>query len=185
MTVNAELSDTHHLLITLPAENKIARNYLSVKIDSPFIYMFENITPNMLSGNLNSQKVEITPLYYKGFIYWLPLSNSTMVVTTYDSGIHENVLLKLNSQDSDKLISMVLPKQTEGTFSTQGLLNFDKTTNRLVFVYLYRNEFYILDSNLTPMLKSHTIDTNTIAKIHIGTFDSGKYSTFTSPPINH
>jgi hypothetical protein len=184
VTSNPALSDTHHILIDLPKNRKIAQRFLLVKIDSPFIYMFENITPLILAGNIHDQRVDILPLHYSGFINWLPLSLSSMFVTAYDSSIHENIIVKLNEKDSfSRSFSQILPKQFPGTFSVNGMLNFDKAENRLVFVYLYRNEFICLDSNLKILYKAHTIDTNSIAKIKIGNFDSGKYSTFSAPPL--
>ena len=79
----------------------------------------------------------------------------------------------------------LLVKQGEGLFSTDGMLLYDKSISRLIYMYYYRNQFICMDTNLKLLYKGKTIDTISRAQIKVSKIKSGSENTFTLsvPPL--
>ena len=76
----------------------------------------------------------------------------------------------------------ILTKQIDGLFCTDGVLNYDPRTQQLVYTYYYRNEFILLDKNLSVIKTGYTIDTTSRAHIKVAKINSDKSVTLASPP---
>jgi hypothetical protein len=96
-------------------------------------------------------------------------------------GRRQNVLAK---QLNDSIIraDAVLEKQVDGIFDTQGALLAQPGANRLVYVYNYRNQFIVMDTNLQVRFKARTIDTVSRVKFSVGYVPSDRSLTLSSPP---
>ena len=51
----------------------------------------------------------------------------------------------------------------------------------MLYLYVYRNEYFVMDTSLRRLATRHTIDTTTRAKVNIATVESTK-KTFAAPP---
>jgi hypothetical protein len=87
---------------------------------------------------------------------------------------------KLRFADGSKLRLEALKAQiikklnpNEDPFKSDGFVNLEETTGRMVYTYYYRNAFAYLDTGLNLLYKGCLIDTNTIAKIALGAYKSG------------
>ena len=76
----------------------------------------------------------------------------------------------------------VLEKQLDGKFCTDGMLLFDNYNSSLLYMYYYRNQFIVLDTNLHILAKYKTIDTTNKVSITLDTIYSENRVTFSSPP---
>lgn len=56
-------------------------------------------------------------------------------------------------------ITFTLQKQKEVQFSTKGHLLYNRYLQRLIYVYLYRNQFDVMDTTLQRVLEGNTLDT--------------------------
>jgi len=179
------LSDTHTIKIAVPEAKKMAWTYMTASIDSPSVILAEGIFPTFLIGDLSSQKVlaqEIKDSIH--FDKWFPLSDSSFIIRSYDTSLHQNVLIKIKLNNNKKPIrKYILEKQIDGFFCTDGTFTFDKIQNKLFYVYYYRNQFLCLDTNLNLIYKGNTIDTNSTAKFKVGEIKSTKQFTISTPPL--
>ncbi|MDR6785718.1 hypothetical protein ABIE26_004813 [Pedobacter africanus] len=101
--------------------------------------------------------------------------------------VYERLLYANESrQDLDLLKKQVIHKISPGgeIFSTDGYLNYNETSGQLVFTYYYRNTFVWLDSSLNVLRSGKLIDTNSMAKIKLGSYKSaeGKQIRTTAAP---
>src|SRR5262249_2111967 len=69
-----------------------------------------------------------------------------------------------------------------GIFCTDGSLLAQADSNRLIYVYNYRNQWICLDTNLNIRYKARTIDTNSRVKFTVGSIPSQHAITMSSPP---
>jgi hypothetical protein len=96
------------------------------------------------------------------------ISPNSFAVRAVNAATNENMLLKVQTGPPYVIKpGNPLHKQIDGIFCTDGLLKYDKAANRLVYMYYYRNQCLLLDTNLNLLRTIKTIDTNSIAKISI------------------
>ena len=72
-------------------------------------------------------------------------------------------------------------KQSEGVFSTDGILRFDRVSGRYVYMFFYRNQFICIDSNFNLLYRGQTIDTNAHTKFRLVSIPYQNSTAFASP----
>lgn len=154
-----------------------------LSVDSPYIYMSDGVTPKFFVGNLTTLKMDTFMSNSSYFTSATNVSPGSFAVRAVNMNTHENMLLKVQT-DSPYVIktASVLKKQADGVFCTDGQLKYDKASNRLIYMYYYRNQCLLLDTNLNLIKIIKTIDTTSTAKISVtNTNDQGNY-TLSAPP---
>src|SRR5579859_494830 len=155
-TIDLGLADSSVHRLSMPsAGGRFARS-LMIGIDSPHIYLFEGVTPTIVQGIIGDSILYRTP----GKFYFnmaTPLSPASRIFRVVDQR-RQNILVK---QLHDSLIRAdnILEKQMDGIFYTEGALHAQPDSNRLVYVYSYRNQFIVMDTNLQVRYIARTIDT--------------------------
>jgi hypothetical protein len=180
---NYDLSDTTHITVPLPAIAKSAFDRLSVSVDSPYInftdgessYYYRVRFPG-LDGSLNNLKGE-------QFITARAISPRSIILKQYNRNLHESFISKKTLDTITRTKNYALVKQVDGLFCSDGMLNFDPSTGKLIYVYYYRNQFVCLDTNLELQLTGKTIDTNSRAKIKVESINSTGQTTLSKPPL--
>jgi len=73
----------------------------------------------------------------------------------------------------------------ENSFSADGYLSYNQVQGYLVYSYYYRNTFIRLDSGMRIIYTARFIDTNTVAKLKLGTYQSAgkKIRKITTPSV--
>lgn len=69
-----------------------------------------------------------------------------------------------------KVMQMLSPN--ENSFSADGFISYNPVQGYLVYSYYYRNTFIRLDSGMRVIYTGRFIDTNTVAKLKLGTYES-------------
>lgn len=182
---NNNLSDTQHLYVNISESERSST--LMIKIDSPFIYLINRETHSILSYSLLPSIKKDLAIYRTDKIKFNSseiISPSSFIFRTADTVLKKNILIKVNSQLSNiKQAPNVLEKQLDGYFCTDGMLRYDPISSKIIYIYYYRNRFICLDTNLSIIYKTNTIDTITKAKIKVGRIASSDHYTFSAPPI--
>ena len=163
---------------------KISWMGAKIKIDSPFVFITESVTPSILHGYWNPFKVipyRVDSMYYSEA---LPISFSSFVLKAYDKGLRRDILVKKQSDSPyTKSAKEVLEKQIDGRFCEDGVLLYSRDLGRLIYIYYYRNQFMTLDTNLNLIYKRNTIDTNRYAKIKVERVNSAMSITLSTPHL--
>ncbi|MNR07145.1 hypothetical protein D3C85_1232550 [compost metagenome] len=96
----------------------------------------------------------------------------------------ENILGIANSNDSlpIKYNPLVLQKQKEGIFDTDGTLQYSTTLRKFIYTYYYRNQYIITDENLVVEHRGNTIDTTTRAKLKVVKLKQSGDTKLAAPP---
>lgn len=183
---DVETNIIENLDLTLPERDSIAWGAIQFYTNSDGVYAFEGLTPTILFGDLADLTLKTTSRFQTKFTSCLPLSPTSYIFKSYYLKTQQNVLIKQSlSPTIDSTLSNVLKKQVDGVFCTEGDLLFDPTSNSIIYVYRYRNEYLIFDTNLKPLGSGHTIDPIDKAQISVATYNKGEelHYAFSSPPL--
>jgi hypothetical protein len=181
LSMNTRLKDSTSSRISLHSAGGRFAKALNITIDSPAIYLFEGITPTVVQGRLSDSTLHRIP----GKFYFnlaTALSPVSEIYRAVDDRQHLNILVK-KLHDSVTRGDSILEKQVDGIFCTDGTLHAQADSNRLVYVYHYRNQFICMDTNMRVLFRGRTIDTNTRVKFTVGHIPSQKAFTMSSPPL--
>jgi hypothetical protein len=170
--------------LQLSEQNLFIPSSFHLSIDSPAFYINNFTTGSIFKGLMNFPGGRLSQLHspVNSNSIFIPVSKCSFAIRTFDQRRMENVLGKLWI-DAPQITAMpaLLEKQSDGVFSTDGLLRFDKVSGLLVYIYFYRNQYICMDSNFNLKYRGHTIDTNAHAKIRLVTLPSEAATTFASP----
>jgi len=175
-------TDTQTIHLKIDSYNKLKFRGIKIVADSPFFYLYEGNSGHIIVGsllNFSEISIDSTKFHFNRF---LSLKKGLYITRTISDSIKKNILIK-ESVFPDKKQYYVFQKQKEGIFSVDGMLNYDKASNKLVYVYFYRNQFIALDTNLNELHVFNTIDTNTIAKINVSSIKSENITVLSTPPL--
>jgi hypothetical protein len=184
LVTDYDLKDSQWLNLRRPSDESLKWNAVQLQIDSPDIFLQDNLSRTLLHGNLQSNDWEPYKFAAPPFTKSLAFSQTSFVLRTYDNGKQSNTLTRISS-DSPRVNAnlQAITKQVDGFFCTDGELLFDKQLHKILYLYYYRNSFIVLDTLLSDNKVRHTIDTNGFTKIQVVTSSDQQSSTFSKPPV--
>lgn len=183
LRVNLTTLDTLHLEIKVKDSPKIAWQSLTNVVDSPHVYLTEGLTPARLLGSLESNVDANYAVLPAHFISGMPISPKSYAMRTWNAVNKQSCLVRTGILSPDTTGNTVLlQRQLDGFFCTDGMLRMDRNSHRLVYLYRYRNEFLCMDTTLNLLYKARTIDTISHADIKLRTLERTAMTTLASPP---
>lgn len=155
-----------------------------VKVDSPYFFVSDGAVPRIYQGSVDTWRASRFAGDSIHFRAMAPIGWGKFALKTLDGTPRQNVLATLTSSiPSYRFTDSVLIKQVDGIFCTDGMLHVDPSSKQLVYVYHYRHDFFVLDTNLVVRLRGQTIDTVGRAKLTVATIASTDEYTLSSPPL--
>lgn len=184
LVFNLAMEEKKDWLLSLPGI-KTWRGPIEIKVDSPYFHIFNGVEPFVYRGILSSNNVMTLAKNDSVFFKTAePLEGGSYIFKAESAVNHEDVILKRDF--GNKIISIhnnILEKQIDGLFCTDGMLHYSKGFGSIVYVYYYRNEFILADTNFVEITRVHTIDTISKARLKVGSFNHGKTKTLAAPPF--
>ncbi|MEE9361616.1 MAG: hypothetical protein V3U92_03365 [Cellulophaga sp.] len=179
--VDTMLTDTTHIKIRLDDTDLPFRSP-QVRVNPPDFYVFDGQVPCIFKGNTRDWKGSLMMKDDAYFSFAEPIDTTSVVFRAISSSTNEKILGKFTVSDSVtvSLTADLLQKQIDGIFCTDGKLLFGKELNKLIYVYFYRNQFVVADTDLKLDYIGKTIDTISKAQINVAAIDSEKSTTLTS-----
>ncbi|UNY98347.1 hypothetical protein MQE36_14825 [Zhouia spongiae] len=165
---------------------KLAWGALQIKVNSNGIFLYEGITPTILYSNFKNKSPIVRKIDTFNFSRCFPLDSTNYILISYDKTLEQNILSKETLTPIEVIQKPnLLTKQVDGVFCSQGNLMYDLSTERIVYLYRYRNAYLYMDRNLNLLTKGNTIDTVSKAQIHVATYRKGKqlHHSLTAPPL--
>ncbi|MES2418324.1 MAG: hypothetical protein V4541_09055 [Bacteroidota bacterium] len=161
--------------------NKISNHIFTTPSKFKFSKTFNNLTSigsSVFITNSKGMIIKYASDTVAGF-YQIPnitfnqgyaISNNSIVVrsTLKNGDIKQRELVKINFTDKATIEKrLLLPKQVDGFFCTDGWLTYDSKLKQLIYTYFYRGEILSLDTNLNVIYSAKTIDTVKQAKLKL------------------
>ena len=170
--------DSSH--ITIQSERFMFSN-LSILMDGKHLFLLDGNQPFIRRGTVDDWIVRpwITGTY---FVSAAPLTNGTAVVMSSLNGMATLGKLRSGEHPEKVWFPGVLEKQVDGYFCSFGHLLADPKNNRVVYLYRYRNQYLVADTNMNLLYRANTIDTISLAKIKVGKLNGNTFS-MSAPPL--
>ncbi len=141
------------------------------------------VTTSQLFQNM-LLKISTDSIRGKQFDAGLHMRNHGFLVRTFNNEVQHYTLSKIGTPYRNIFENKdAIEKQLDGYLCCDGLLMYDSSISMLIYLYFYRNEFLILDSNLQLLRKVKTVDTVSRAHINVYHSKNGRATTFGAPPV--
>lgn len=184
LEINSTLTDTQHVRLTIKSIANLKFRNPFTKVNPPYFYIMDGAMPILLRGRINewyATRFMFDSAYYTNIV---PINSSSFALRTTSAITKEYILGKETAYAPHiKLTAGLLEKQIDGQFCTDGTLHYNKELQMLVYVYFYRNQYIVMDTNLNLAYRGKTIDTVSRAKIKIASINSIKAITIAAPPL--
>ncbi len=157
---------------------------IQTKVKSPYFYMYDGSVPVIYRGHLGDSLARTVSFEDAYFSQLEVIDSVNFAIRTQSAGTNEHVLGKLSLEDTPKVVLNhgLLEKQVDGVFDTDGQLLRDDMTGELLYIYFYRNQFLVMDSNLHLLRRLHTIDTISRAQVQVRSLSDGRHQ-MGAPPM--
>ena len=186
LEVNLKTRDTHHVRIIMEGEN-LAFQSLEVKISPPYFFIMDGTVPFIFRGNLGSWNADVWMKDDAYFSKAIAIDSNKLYINTISSGTKMATLglIKKEQYDDVEVIlnPEILEKQIDGIFDVDGIMTLSQMTGTLGFVYFYRNEFILMDTDLKMIKRLRTIDTVQRVQIKVANLNKNKTSKMEAPPL--
>ena len=170
------------LTVTNTLKNKLRSARLHV--DSLNFYIMDGIGPYILTGRTRQWQIPAAASSTDSIYFsdCAPVSPTSFILRTLDFGKAQYVLSKKQTVNPVfKSNPDILQKQVDGLFCTDGMLLYNPTAVKAVYVYYYRNQFMCMDTSLKVLLRANTIDTISRADIRVSKIKSENTFVLSAP----
>ncbi|PTS95405.1 hypothetical protein DBR11_21435 [Pedobacter sp. HMWF019] len=178
--VDSELRDTLAVKLGIPNRTKLTKGYTNL-VDDSSVYTLDGNRPLLLAGN-KSNRVLASASKPPFFTQAIHTGGNSFVLRVVQAGQNKLVTYRTDSVGF-KMAAKLLEKQVDGIFCTDGNLVKVPNSNKIIYVYYYRNQFICTDDNLNLLYKGKTIDTVSHAHIKVDYIKSLNETTISSPPL--
>lgn len=168
LEIDSDLKSKKHYTIQLDRED-FKFKAVEVRINAPYFYVFDGTAPVIYRGMISDWKAKVISekkYYFSDIIFMNP---ELIAFRTQKPYTGENILgiAKTNDSMEIKFNPLVLQKQMDGIFDTDGTMQYSAVLHKLIYTYYYRNQFIVTDENLVVEYRGNTIDTTTKAKLKV------------------
>jgi hypothetical protein len=172
LILNKNLVDEDTIFIEMPfTPDKIVPNTLVV--DTPMLYLHLNNLKTIIYGRFPSDKMNLRKLNKELTIFSksVQISPSTIITRSFSQQRQTQIFSKINIETGEIIKEgQIIETEYQDPWGLQsdGMLTYDKSSKRLIYLQYFTNNFTCFDTNLNVLYKSHTIDTNYVSKIKVG-----------------
>lgn len=183
LKINSILQDTQTVVVKSNAELKKERASYEFIIDSPYFYLCYGLQRTVLNGSCSNWHAFKNKIRSPFFLECVPLSPNSMVYRYVSSKTGENSFRKEFLVGDSIENDLILEKQVDGRFCTSGSLEYNKNLHLFTYLYAYRNQILVIDTNLKLIKKIKTIDHIDTAQFEVSKINSSGKTVITKPTI--
>ena len=148
----------------LPVRDKF--HSLKFSIQPPYFYLSDGQLPIVYRGVIGEWKATIWTEATAYFNAFEPMSDNKAAFRAISTSSRDHILGLFYVRDTTKVkVNPLLDKQTDGIFDTAGILTYNAEYKKIIYTYLYKNQFIIVDDELEKKRIYNTIDTTTEVRI--------------------
>lgn len=186
LVTNVALTDSQHVRLKIIGLDSILRpGKFRTVVDSPYFYLTHGLEPCLLRGTIGNWHAARFMPDSAYFVEAIPISPSSFALRSY-SNISKGYELARQIADSPHFEFKydLLEKQIDGLFCVEGKIHYSESLKQLVYLYSYRNQYIVADTNFDLVYRAHTIDTFSRARVKVTNIESENASMLSSPPTN-
>lgn len=181
--IDTTLKTKNEITVTID-QMELPFKYVQINVQSNYFFVTDGTVPAIFRGKTGTWKATYQPCESKQFSSQVYIDSSTVVYRTRKQN-YEGILglTTFGHNRITKVNPDLLQKQVDGIFDTDGVLMNDPVTNKILYMYYYRNQYIIADRNLNLVSRGKTIDTISKAQIKVA-FNSNRNETkMSAPPL--
>ena len=166
MTIaDSSLTIKQQVIIQLqPARDKF--HSLQLSIQPPYFYLSDGQIPIVYRGLIGQWKATVFTESSAYFNAFEPMDDTTAVFRAVGRTSRQHILGLFYINNTTKVkVNPILDKQTDGIFDTAGILTYNSENKKILYTYLYKNQYIIIDDKLEKKHTYNTIDTTTKVRI--------------------
>ncbi|WPQ63394.1 hypothetical protein SIO70_00770 [Chitinophaga sancti] len=183
MKCNIPKNDTHFIQIKLDQADTMHFNNASLYINDTSFFLVDGNLRKIYKGDVGKWEAHLLQADRSTFDLALPISNNTFTYRLLNRQDGFELAKKSFDKDSFTQVNGLLQKQLDGVFCKDGQLLYDPYESKIIYTYLYRNEFIVADSNLHLLYRGHTLDTTVHAKLKLSNRRENGVVTIEAPPL--
>jgi len=154
---------------------------LSIKIDSPHIYLFSENKPAIVKTNFDSTQFEIKILPPGPFTREVMAGTDCFILRKFESRRMDQLFVRYNfSTGAIKKEDTISPIYGDGGIVSDGQLHFDSGAKKLYYIYYYKNLLLEFDTMLGAVNRYHSIDTTRSFKMRTGLVENSGTRAYTN-----
>lgn len=158
--------------------------FLRLVVRPPYFYIMDGRVPAIFSGHVSDWKATLQKNRPPYFNVAVPIDSNKIVFRGIDKINKNNVIGVFNSVNAKtKLAPLLLEKQIDGIFDTDGIVHYSTEMKRIIYIYNYRNEYIVADENGRLDYRSNTIDTISHAQIKVAYLKNKTERTMAAPAL--
>jgi uncharacterized membrane protein YphA (DoxX/SURF4 family) len=168
-----------------PSRTAFLFQSVQVRVLPPDFYLIDGSVPVIFKGNTKDWKASVKWNGTTAFSHYQLIDSLTLVIRSNDNVKGESQLgsLYFGNKSEARFNENLLQKQIDGIFDVDGMLHYDKELQKLIYVYLYRNQFIVADKTLHLSNRGKTIDTISRAQIKVADVKSWHERKLAAPPL--
>ena len=182
--VDTSLQSTKTFHITLHS-NPHPLNAAKIKVIGNYIFVVDGRVPFIFRGKVRDWNAAPISGNNDYFSLAEPIDSATIALRIHSRKTGESIMsvFTIGDKNTSQNYPLILQKQFDGVFDTDGTLTNSPEINRSIYTYSYRNQFILFDKNGQVSYRGNTIDTFTHAAIKIAKIKSHNQEKLAAPPI--
>lgn len=184
LEVNLKTKDTQHIKINIDRKDIPFRS-VSVKLHPPYFFVMDGSVPCIFRGEIGLWEAKLWMKDKAYFTHAIPIDSNKLFIKAINAKTNE-ATLGLIEKRHDFLVLIdpnLLEKQIDGMFDVDGIMDVSEDKKNLSYVYSYRNQFLIMNSDLELLRREETIDTIRIAQIQLSQRNEQGEIQMKAPPL--
>ena len=159
---------------------------LSVRVDSPYIYLFAENKPAVIKTRFDASVFEVRILPPGSITREVMTDVNSFIFRKLEPAIRDQVFVRYDFLTGQlKRETYISPVYGDGGIVTDGQLHFDAATNRLYYVYYYRNLLLSFDTSLNSVHTFSLIDTTRSFTMRTGLVTNAGLAAYTNITPDH
>jgi uncharacterized membrane protein YphA (DoxX/SURF4 family) len=184
LSMDTTLQHQQKLKITFD-RTELPFQMVKILVRPPYFYLMDGTVPCVFRGRIRDWKINTELKGCPFFTLSEPMDSATIAFRNNNGKNGSHVLGVFDSGKLPKAqyVPMLLQKQIDGIFDTDGMLEYSTPLNKMVYVYFYRNQFIVADKKGTLNYRGNTIDTIVHAQIKVTYLKRKNERKMAAPPL--
>lgn len=184
LRMNSQLKDTQHIKLHLEELDSVTSpKMFRTVVEPPYFYMTHGVHPAVMRGKINEWRARHLLSGLAFYTDAVPIDSSAFAIRYFSKSQQSYELgLLQETEPQFEPNTDILQNQVDGMFSVNGMLHYSKESQKIVYLYSYRNQFMVMDNKLNLLNRHNTLDTISIARVKVDKIDSDNSYNLTSQP---
>lgn len=156
---------------------------VEIRVSPPYFFLLDGTVPCIFRGELKTLNAKYAVKPDATFSKVVAINSETVAYRTHNNA-GESILGLSKLDGTNRINQGLLQKQIDGNFDVDGSLSYDTGLKKLIYVYLYRNQYIVATPDLSLDSRGNTIDTVSKAQIKVAYIKSHDAKKMAAPPLS-